>query len=264
LFHNISLKTIKQAVSNFDNIKLMFYKKDMLDIVKRMNLEGLEMTLAVMKDLRLEADITSCFHSWELDYNRSINGVSADYYRKVIDNLVRLEILSDKTYVPFEIIILPDGSEDCQSCNKYSLSKTKDFDIFYDDVVARIDELKSSNHKQNSSVEGNINGVSFDNEKSILHIGDYSVEIDLRGKRTIASDILASFKNDFNKELDYVDIAEFLGLDKDKYQYYLAIYRNCIDINNKIQKQTKSKIEDFFEKISASERGSLKVNKKYL
>lgn len=236
----------------------------MLDIVKRMNLEGLEMTLAVMKDLRIEADITSCFDFWVLDYHRSIDGVSEDFYRKVIDNLIRLEILGPKSYIEYEMVTRPDGSEDCESCNKYSINKTKDFDDFYNDVVTRINELKSSNQKQNSLIEKSIKGVSFDNENSILHIGDYSVKIDLRGKRTIASDILASFENDFIKEMDYIDIANFLGLDKDRYQYYLTIYRNCIDINTKIQKQTKLKVEDFFEKISASERGSLTVNKRYL
>ena len=236
----------------------------MLDIVKRMNLEGLEMTLAVMKDLRLEADITSCFDFWELDYHRSIDGVSEDYYRKVVDNLVRLEILGPKSYVEFEIVIRPDGSEDCESCNKYSINKTKGFDGFYNDVITRINELKSSNQKQNSLVEKSIKGVCFDDEKSTLHIGDYNILIDLRGKRTIASNILASFENDFNEEMDYVDIIKYLDRNKDASQYYLTIYRNCTDINDKIQKQTKSKITDFFEKISASERGSLKVNKKYL
>lgn len=110
----------------------------------------------------------------------------------------------------------------------------------------------------------------FDEQKSILYVKGEKVKINKQNKITNAHKILRHIfitnKDNLDDDFYYAEIAEdeFGELDYAKNKnagrmYYTA----CCKLQEKIQDQTKNKIDNFM-KFSTGKTGKIKINKRYL
>lgn len=239
------------------------------NLEKMNSLNGLEKISLVMDYIMTRAEINGLLPSITLEENISVAGVEKQDFEDIIYHLLKENILKNKETIWYEEV----GQEDykyTQSTNGssyYVAINYDEFNKFQKKLINRINKLKFATGNKDKLIDENITGVSFDEDSGVLSIGNYSINIDLKNKKSFSHDVLFFLKRDFSKEADYFDIAEYIdGIDKTRYykeKYYLKIYRACKDIQEKIKEQTKHKIEDFLT-FNCSERGNVKINKKYL
>ncbi len=223
------------------------------------SVKALERIVFVMDEIKAFAEIKGLPLEIYLPDKKASDAFSQDDYQGVVSLLFDEKILSEeemfhREHMPVE---------------QYFFAKInyKKFDEFYEKVAGRIKELNPSPVIKETPIKEAISGVSFEEESGLLKIGDYSIKIN---PKTFAHNLLSFFKNDFTKEADYFEIAKYIDYTDDedikkyyKDKYYLKIYRACKDVQEKIQRATKFKIDEFLI-FDSKKTGSVKINEKYL
>lgn len=226
------------------------------------SISALEKISLVMDFITTRAELGSLGSRIILREDMSMGGFTHQDLEAIINNLFEADLLKEKEMIRHEDRFGRSG----YGFDYYATINYDAFDNFKKKLINRLNELKLNGNNENK-VNG-ITGVSFDENNGVLRIGNYSINIDLQNKKTLANDLLSFLKKDFNEEADYFDIANHItgGIDKIKYskdKYHLKIFRACKDIQEKVKEQTKYKIEDFLL-FNSSLRGSVKINPKYL
>lgn len=221
--------------------------------IEKLSLKALEKIFLVLDDIKYNIEIQNKTKWLNMGKVEGIDGISKIEHRRIMESLLEnTDFLFDTPYT----------AGDC--CLEVRLDK---LDLFLQKVSARIRELKGEHvPKENSSKRE----LAFDKIESILFIDGYEVKIAVRDKKTVAHDILEYILVDNCENLGddfyYSEIA-FDKFGDEKYKSNPTAWRKyhaaCMDIQDKIRKQTANKIDDFLI-YNASQKGRVKINQKYL
>jgi hypothetical protein len=221
--------------------------------IKNLSLKSLEKVFLVLDDIRYNMEIQNKT-SW-LDMGRvaGISGVPKIEHRQIMQSLLENTDFMEEIHY---------GGGDC--CLDIKVEK---FNQFLQKVSDRMKELKG---KQIIKKDSSEKELTFDKNKSVLIINGYKIQIAVRDKKTVAHDILEYILVDKHENLDddfpYAEIAfdkfgdEKYSKDKMAWRKY---YSACMDIKDKIIKQTANAIDDFLI-YNSSQQGRVKINPKYL
>jgi len=220
--------------------------------IENLSLKSLEKIFLVLDDIKYNMEIQNKTKWINLGQLEGIDGVSKNEHRLMIQSLL------ENTGFMYDSPYGDDCSLDIQ------LDK---FNDFLQKVSDRIVELKNNQMVKNDSSKKEL---AFDNINSILFINGYEIKIDMRDKRTVAHDILeyifVAKGEDLGDDSPYSEIAfdrfgdEKYSKDKMAWRKY---YSACMDIQDKIRKQTANEIDDFLI-YNSSQKGKVKINPKYL
>lgn len=225
----------------------------MLYNIANLSLKSLEKIFLVLDDLRFNIEIQNKTKWLNMGQLEGIEGVSKMEHRRIIQSLQKnTDFLLETPYTVGDY------------CFNVEVGK---FNRFLQDVSDEILKLQNNEAvKRNRSEKG----VVFDEITSILSIDGYKVKIDIRGTKTVAHEILAYIFIDNHDNLSddfyYAEIA-FSRFEDEEYSSNSIAWRKyhaaCMDIQDKIRKQTANKINDFLN-YNARQEGCVKINKKYL
>lgn len=219
--------------------------------INNLSLKSLEKIFLVLDDIRYNVEIQNKTTWLDMGQVEGIEGVPKDEHKKIMTTLI-----SNGGFLKER-----PANGDC--CLDIDVEK---FMKFFGQIIKQIEKLKTGN----VPIEKSKKELKYDQEKGILSINGFDVQVSLKDKITVAQNILEyifvnnaeNIKDDFY----YAEIAfdkfgdEGFAKNANAWRKY---YTACMDIQDKIRKQTTGKIDDFLN-YNSSKQGYVKINPKYL
>ncbi len=219
--------------------------------INNLSLKSLEKIFLVLDDIKYNMEIQNKTTWLDMKQVEGIEGVPKDEHKNIMTTLLSCEGITSMT----------TANGDC--CLDVDIKK---FNKLLKSVIDKIDELKTGKPQFKNTK----NQLKYNSEEGILLINSYEIKFSLRDKKTIAQDILEYiFTNEeisLEEQFDYSDIAFNQFRDEEYTKNSIAwrkYYTACMDIQDKVRKQTSGKIEDFLI-YNSSQKGYVKINPKYL
>jgi|GEM_PF-3152633 len=223
-------------------------------IVENLSLKSLEKIFLVLDDIKGAVEIQNSTRL-NMGYVEGLDGVLAKEHKDIMLKLIKDEI------------VLNDSPNFFYTTGSCLIMVDQGFYDFIQAVEKQILVLKGNTLVKRKDGDSKL---SFDSKESLLFVEGFKIPISMRDKKTIAHDILEYIFIDNSENIDddfyYSEIASekfgdtgYKGTPTAWRRYQAA----CMDIQDKVRKQTANTIEDFLI-YNASQRGRVRINQKYL
>ncbi len=219
--------------------------------LNNLSLKSLEKIFLVLDDIKYNSEIQNSTSFILMNDAVEVEGLSKLEHARILTTIIMVNFVEEVLSTEHDYIL------------KFEPIK---FNKNLKSVINRIDELKTGKPK----IKNTKKQLKYDATQGILFINDYEIKIPMKGKKIVAQDVLEYFfiskEVELTDEVYYSEIACFqfgdqeYNKDENAWRRY---YTACMDIQDKIRKQTSGKIENFLI-YNSSQKGSVKINLKYL